>query len=137
MACFEVHCGGMMLSRLSGALLAVALPFAVSGVASACPDTTLTLTVTTQDGDAESVKLTCEPPGGTHPNAKSACREILIAHGNFESLPGDQEVAACTLEYSPVVAVAEGMWRGAPVSWEHEYGNACSLHRETGAVFLF
>jgi hypothetical protein len=127
----------MMLSRLSGALLAVALPFAVSGVASACPDTTLTLTVTTQDGDAESVELTCEPPGGTHPNAKSACTEILAAQGDFESLPGDQEVTACTMEYRPVVASAEGTWRNEPVSWEHEFGNACTLRTETGVVFLF
>lgn len=126
-----------MLTRLSGALLAVALPFAVSGVASACPDTTLTLTVTTQEGDAESVELTCEPPGGTHPNATAACTEVLAAQGDFESLPGNQEVTACTMEYRPVTAVAEGKWHGEPVSWEHEYGNACSLHTATGAVFRF
>jgi len=126
-----------MFTRLSGALLAVTLPFAVSGVASACPVTSLTLTVSVPEGDAESVRLTCEPPGGSHPNATPACEEILAAQGDFAELPGSPEAGACTMEYRPVVALAEGTWRGTPVSWEHEFGNGCTLYSATGTVFLF
>ena len=111
-----------MFTRLSGALLAVALPFAVSGVASACPHTSLTLTVSVPEGDA---------------NATPACEEILAAQGDFAELPGSPEAGACTMEYQPVVALAEGTWRGTPVSWEHEFGNGCTLYSATGTVFLF
>ncbi len=125
------------MSGIGGALLAVALPFGVSGVASACPDTALTLTVAGEGGDAESVQLTCEPAGGSHPNATSACTEILAAQGDFHALPGASEQVVCTMEYRPVVAAVAGTWRGEPVSWQHEYGNACTLHSATGTVFLF
>lgn len=127
----------MKLSWLGGALLAVALPFVVVGTAGACPDTSLTLTVAAPDGDAESVELTCAPAGGSHPNATSACAEILAAQGDFDGLPGDPEQTACTMVYQPVTAVAEGTWRGEPVSWAHEFGNACTLRSATGTVFLF
>jgi hypothetical protein len=127
----------MTLTRLSGALLAVALPFAMSGVAGACPGTTLTLAVSTPEGDTESVELTCEPPGGSHPNATVACDELLAAEGDFTNLAGSQETTACTLEYRPMTAVAEGTWRGEAVSWQREFSNTCVLHTATGTVFLF
>jgi hypothetical protein len=127
----------MKLSGISGALLAIVLPFAMSGVASACPDTTMTLTLAGPEGDPKSVQLTCEPTGGSHPNADSACAEILAAHGDFDGLPGEFEQTACTMEYRPVTAVVDGTWRGEPVSWQSEYGNSCTLRNATGTVFLF
>jgi hypothetical protein len=127
----------MKFTRLSGALLAVALPFAVTGVADASPGTTLMLAVASADGSGKSVSLGCYPPDGTHPNAKRACAELVVAQGDFDALPGQQEPAFCTMEYQPVTAVAYGMWRGEPVRWVHEYGNACSLRASTGTVFLF
>ena len=126
-----------MFTRLSGALLAVALPFAVTGVASASPDTSLTLTVAVSDGSAESVELTCDPPGGTHPNARRACTELHAAQGDFDALSDDQEPVFCTMEYQPVTAVAKGTWHGEPVRWTREFGNNCSLRSATGTVFLF
>jgi hypothetical protein len=127
----------MMFTRLSGALLAVALPFAVTGVASASPDTSLTLTVAVPDGSAESVELACDPAGGTHPNAKAACAELHAAQGDFSALPANQAPAYCTMEYQPVTAVAEGTWHGEPVKWSREFGNDCELHASTGPVFQF
>jgi hypothetical protein len=126
----------MKFTRLSGALLAVALPFAVSGVANACPATSLTLTVAVLDGDAETVQLACEPAGGSHPNASRACANIVAAQGDFDEL-ADDGTTACTMEYQPVVAIAEGTWRGEPVSWQREFGNGCTLRTATGTVFLF
>lgn len=127
----------MTFTRLGGALLATALLFAVPGVASAQPETAFVLTVVTQNGDSESVGLVCDPPDGTHPNAKLACDELDAAQGDFGSLPAEQEQTMCTMEYMPVTARAEGTWRGEPVMWEQEFGNACALRSATGAVFRF
>lgn len=127
----------MTFTRLSGALLAVALPFATPGVAGAHPETSLVLTVVTSNGDSESVSLSCDPPDGTHPNAKRACAELHAAQGDFESLPGEQEQTMCTMEYRPVTAQAEGTWHGEQVLWQQEFGNTCTLRTTTGAVFRF
>ena len=132
---------GMKLTRLSGALLAVALPLAltglVTGTAGASPGTALVLTVAVPDGPADTVVLECEPTGGSHPHARRACAELFAAKGKFEDLPGEQEHTSCTMEYRPVVAVAEGTWRGEHVEWEHEFGNGCTLRTATGSVFRF
>jgi hypothetical protein len=127
----------MKFTRLSGVLLAVALPFAVTGVAAAHPDTLLTLTVAVPEGDAESVRLLCDPPGGTHPNARRACAEIHAAQGDFDSLPGSPKPAVCTMEYRPVTVVAEGTWHGDEVDWQRQFSNACTMRGATGTVFLF
>lgn len=127
----------MNRTRIGGALLAVALPFAFTGVAGASTHTAITLAVATPEGDGELVELECDPPGGTHPNAKSACVELHRARGDFDALADLQEPTSCTMEYQPVIAQAYGTWRGEPVAWEHEFGNRCTLRSATGTVFLF
>jgi hypothetical protein len=127
----------MMLTRLSGSLAAVALLFAAPGVAGAYPDTALTLTFASSEGYAAAVQLVCDPPGGTHPNARRACAEIHLAEGDFDALPGSPRPMICTMQYAPVVATAEGTWRGVPIDWQHEFGNACTMRNETGRVFAF
>lgn len=128
----------MNFIRLSGALLAVALPFAVTGVASASTETSyLTLTVAAPEGAATTVELECEPAGGTHPDAKAACEELVLAQGDFAALAAQQELTACTLEYQPVIVVADGAWRGEPVTWDSDFGNRCALRSATGTVFEF
>ena len=127
----------MNLTRIGGALLAVALPFAVTGVASASTCTSLTLTVSSPDGVAEVVELECDPPGGSHPNAKSACAELHRAQGDFDELADHQPPASCTMEYRPVTAEAHGTWHGQPADWTREFGNGCTLRTATGSVFRF
>jgi hypothetical protein len=127
----------MNRTRIGGALLAVALPFAFTGTAGATTHTAITLTVTTPDGFGEVVELECDPPGGTHPNARSACVALHRAHGDFDALADMQEPVACTMEYRPVTAEAHGTWHDEPVDWTREYGNDCALRAETGAVFRF
>ena len=85
----------------------------------------------------ETVELECDPAGGTHPNPKDACDELLLAQGDFDALAYQQELTNCTMEYRPVIAVAYGTWRGEPVFWEHEFGNHCTLRTATGTVFQF
>jgi Subtilisin inhibitor-like len=127
----------MKFTRLAGALVAVALPFAVSGVAGAAKATSLTLTIATPEGDPKSVRLTCGPPDGSHPAAARACAELQAAQGDFDELRGAADATPCTMEYLPVTASAEGTWRGEAVTWKKEFGNACSLRTATGTVFLF
>lgn len=127
----------MNRTRIAAVLMAVALPFAVTGVADASPETFVTLTVATPEGDTATVDLQCDPPDGTHPNAKSACAELHRAHGDFEALADLQEPASCTMEYRPVTAEAHGTWHGEPLDWTHEYSNDCTLRTATGTVFLF
>ncbi len=137
----------MNLTRLSGALLAVALPFAVTGVADANTDTALpltapsltalSLTIAMPEGPATTVELRCEPTGGTHPNATDACAELLAAQGDFGALQSQQAPQACTMEYRPMTAVAKGTWQGRKVVWENEFSNACTLRTSTGTVFRF
>jgi hypothetical protein len=131
----------MNITRLCGALLAVALPFALTGVAtgtaSASPMTAFTLTVAALEGPADTVELECEPTGGSHPHARRACAELFAARGKFENLPGELEHTSCTMEYRPVVAIAEGTWRGEHVEWEQEFSNGCTLRAATGSVFRF
>jgi hypothetical protein len=128
----------MNFTRLSGALLAVALPFAVTGFASASTVTSVvTLAVYAPGGALETVELECDPAGGTHPNPTDACDELLLAQGDFDALADQQELTNCTMEYRPVSAVAYGTWRGEPVWWEREFGNHCTLRTATGTVFQF
>lgn len=127
----------MNITRLSGALLAVALPFAVTGVASANTSTTLSLTLAMPEGPAKTVELQCDPEGGTHPNPTEACAELLAVQGDFTALPANQQLTNCTMEYRPVIAVADGTWNGEPVAWEHEFSNHCTMGSATGTVFRF
>jgi hypothetical protein len=128
----------MITHRFGGALLVVVLlSTLLVGTASADRrrSTMLSLTVTTQTAST-TVRLRCYPTGGTHPSPGLACRDLAAAHGDFDNLPGTPGTM-CTMLYQPVVAAARGTWLGSPVRWRHRFGNACTMHAETGVVFDF
>jgi subtilisin inhibitor-like len=147
-----------MRSRLTGVLLAALTLFATVLAGSASADTKITnggdthtatdnhhhrwtklaLTVRgPRDRGGETVLLECQPARGTHPHPKRACLELKVARGNFDHLPGNPELAACTMDFRPVVASVRGLWRGEWVSWQHRYPNPCTMRAETGVVFDF
>lgn len=142
-----------MRLRLTGALLAAATLLATIFVGSASADTntqaagttsanpyartSLVLTLQVPRSYPRSVVLHCQPPGGSHPNAAQACREVNIARGNFNRLPGAPTVAACTMVFRPVVASVWGVYRGRWVFWQHRYANPCLLRTATGTVYAF
>jgi hypothetical protein len=95
----------------------------------------LTLTVRAADGRS-SVTLRCAPIGGTHPQSRAACAAVAQAKGDLTALPA-QEGVMCTMIYAPVTATARGTWHGKPVRYQHTFGNACTMHAATGAVFDF
>lgn len=132
--------------RLGGMLLAAAalLSTMLAGAAQASADTNtdypwsrLTLAVKAPHGVAHVVRLECQPSGGTHPHANNACRDVSLARGNFDRLPGDPQMIACTMEFRPMIASARGMWHGKRVHWQHQYPNPCVLVSKAGKVFDF
>lgn len=98
---------------------------------------TLVLTVSSGLAATKSHTLSCGPTGGDHPQAKVACAQLTLAHGDFSHLPGDSGGYMCPMIEIPVTATAAGTWQGAPVRWSHSYPNACWMHKATGAVFNF
>lgn len=128
--------------RLSGTVLAVAalLSSAVlAGTASAehRPRSMLILEVVSTDGASGMVRLECGPAGGSHPRPKPACEQVTAAGGDFDRLPGRPQLTACPMVYRPVVAFVRGRWEGMRVRWARKYGNDCTMHADTGAVFDF
>lgn len=79
--------------------------------------------------------LTCAPIGGSHPKATMACRQLQRVNGDIDLLADTS--LACTTEYEPVLAAANGHWYGRPVNWQRVFGNSCELTAATGAVFEF
>ncbi|MWA06734.1 hypothetical protein F8568_041610 [Actinomadura sp. LD22] len=99
--------------------------------------TALQLTVThpgrTTSG-THTVTLTCDPPGGRHPDAARACSELDGSGGTFAHPPDGR---MCTQIHAPVVAKAKGRWHGDPVSFHGRYANDCVMRSRTGTVFAF
>jgi hypothetical protein len=101
----------------------------------AAPATRLVLAVAAENGWAHGVLLRCAPPGGAHPAPAHACAILRTVDGDPAALrprPG-----GCTLEYAPVTAHLDGIWRGRAVTWSRSYSNLCALHRATGRLFRF
>ncbi|NDU77689.1 serine protease [Actinomadura sp. DSM 109109] len=121
----------LLTGALLGAVLAL-MPGTPSG-----PETSLRLSVTHPGGSTSgtrTVTLRCDPPGGEHPEAARACLELKGAGGRFEHRPDGR---MCTAVHTPVVARAQGRWRGRSVRFEREYGNDCAMLSRTGTVFAF
>ncbi|MCP3798927.1 subtilase-type protease inhibitor [Allokutzneria sp. A3M-2-11 16] len=115
---------------------AVAAATVLSAPATAAEkDSTLELMLVHGD-QVRRTTLTCQPHGGTHPEAAAACADLQQAQGNFANLPGVKD-KTCTMEYNPVDAKAMGTWRGAPVEFNRHFGNPCTVNAMTGPVFRF
>lgn len=96
----------------------------------------LYLAVTAANGTQfRGVWLTCGTTGqnGSHPHAAASCRDLTIARGDLDALPGDPH--NCTLQYAPVTATATGTWQGKPLRWQRTYPNDCVMDSETGPLF--
>lgn len=103
------------------------------------PRSAFTLTVTPGEkpdpATAKTAKLTCEPAGGTHPDAATACKQLAQVNGDFDAL--DVDPGPCILIWDPVTVTAKGHWRGTAVDYQETFPNSCVLGRTTGAVFAF
>jgi hypothetical protein len=116
--------------RPAPALLLVALVSA--GCGSGTAGGTAMLTITVQDGAGGAPRvwtLTCDPPGGDHPDPAAACAAIDAAPRPFAPVPADM---ACTEIYGgPETATITGTWRGEPVDAAYRRTDGCEIARWT------
>ncbi|NYI93912.1 hypothetical protein HNR12_000189 [Streptomonospora nanhaiensis] len=132
-----------MRNRRTAAVLALAAGLAAATLAStpaqAAAEPRSRLELTVENGDAStrtSTTLDCHPAGGTHPEAARACAALETAGGDFDRLgTARQQQVVCTLQYDPVRLSATGTWKGRPVEWQKEFGNACEAQGATDGVF--
>jgi hypothetical protein len=93
------------------------------------PTTELTITLWPEGREGESVEatLTCDPPGGTHPNPESACTELAADPDALEPVPPD---AVCTLIFGgPEQATLVGVIAGEDVDVAFARSNGCEIDR--------
>ncbi|GAA2790158.1 SSI family serine proteinase inhibitor [Saccharopolyspora taberi] len=116
---------------------AVLTPAAASAVPVA---STLQLSVTGQPGTSgfRTALLTCEPHGGTHPNAQKACADLIENNGDLHAMAKQEpRPMMCTLDLKEVTVRATGTWRGKQVDFEQKFPNICVAKSHTGEVFAF
>ena len=90
---------------------------------------TLTVRVTpSPDAPTKVWMLTCQPPGGTHPDPGAACATLtkLTHAGNPFAEPPKGQI--CTQIYGgPQTAKIEGEWRGKAVAADYSRRNGCAM----------
>lgn len=120
-----------LLVALSAASAALAVPASAAAEPLAQPVTLLEVS-----GPGGIVYLTCDPPGGSHPNAETACAEIEAANGLIENIPAQPD-ATCSTEYEPSVINVIGIWQDHPVQFQEIATNAGCARISHGSLFDF
>ncbi|MFI6927006.1 SSI family serine proteinase inhibitor [Nonomuraea spiralis] len=122
------------LALCAAAVLAVPFWAAPAGAAVADePGVLLFITVTpSQGGGAYSMRLTCDPDGGTHPRPRSACEALHEVDGEIKDL--DVDPGACPRNYSPVDVRVKGHWYGRTTSYAKKFSNDCEMERTLGPL---
>ena len=94
------------------------------------PSSPTDLTIVVDDGAGRETTwtLTCDPPGGTHPDAAAACA-ALATHGTA-ALPPKPEGVVCAEVYGgPQRATITGTWQGRQVQSSLSRTDGCEIHR--------
>jgi hypothetical protein len=130
--------------RVSTLLALAVLPILVTGCGNGTEDSvtpqapasesggtvTTNLTIVSDDGKGktETWTLTCDPAGGTHPDAEAACA-ALAAKGE-SALPPVAKDMMCTQQYGgPQTAKITGTWKGETVNASFSRTNGCEISR--------
>lgn len=96
------------------------------------------LTITVRDGTGGAPRvwtLTCDPPGGDHPDPAGACAAIEAARRPFAPVPAD---LACTQIYGgPETATITGTWRDEPVDAAYRRTDGCEIARWNALAPVF
>lgn len=99
----------------------------------------LTLSITPESstgGPGRTVTLTCEPTGGTHPDAAAACADLIKANGDIKRIPPAK--GNCLPVEIRVIAKASGIWQGRQIAYSQSFTNDCYANKGTGGhVFHF
>ncbi len=84
--------------------------------------------------------LTCDPPGGTAPNAAGACAGLAkaaAAKGGDPFAPTPKGQMCTQIFGGPQTATVEGTWRGRPVDATFGRKNGCEVKRWNDLAALF
>ena len=100
--------------------------------------TALKITLVSDEGvDPETYTLTCDPPGGDHPQPAEACKALDAAGaGVFKPVAKDQQ---CTLVYGgPQTATVKGTYKGDAVDATFKRTDGCEIDRweKLGTTFF-
>ncbi|WP_433614782.1 SSI family serine proteinase inhibitor [Dactylosporangium sp. CA-139114] len=115
---------------------------AAPGSALAAPEAqnakTIRLVLTVAKGESTKpaqrrASLTCQPAGGSHRQARTACQQLAKVGGRIDKLQSDGSM--CIMLWDPVTVTANGTWKGRKVAYTHTFSNACTLGTTTGSVF--
>ncbi len=94
------------------------------------------LTITAETGAHTQTTLTCKPRGGSHPQGRQSCVQLVPVDGDIAAIPPADGV--CTMEYAPVTVRATGSWDGTDIKFEKVFSNRCVANLQTGGhVFNF
>lgn len=105
-------------------------PAEASTATSAEPGGGTDLTIVVRDGSGKTStwRLTCDPPSGTHPDPKTACR--VLEDTGAAALPPVPKDKACTQIYGgPETATITGTWQGNKIVSEFARNDGCQINR--------
>jgi hypothetical protein len=72
--------------------------------------------------------LSCQPPGGNHPDPSKACG-VLGSNGAKAFQPTPANVACSQVYGGPQKALIRGTWRGKAVDAQFDLENGCEVAR--------
>jgi Subtilisin inhibitor-like len=125
----HLRCNGAALRSLThllAALAAVLVP--AVGCANRTADTDLTIVVNDGSGSTVTWRLTCHPPGGTHPDPEAACRAVET--NGAAALPPVPEDKACAQIYGgPETASITGTRQGKQIMSSFARNDGCQISR--------
>ncbi len=88
----------------------------------------LAIVVDDGHGSTTTWRLTCDPPGGDHPDPTVAC--AVLATNGARALPPVAEDRACTQVYGGAqTAAVNGTWDDRPLSSRFSLVNGCEIDR--------
>jgi len=91
-------------------------------------DDALRIVVRSAAGAASTWRLSCSPPGGSHPDPAKAC-QVLDENG-ASALPRVPAGRQCAQVYAgPETATITGTWQGRPVTSRLSRTNSCESGR--------
>jgi hypothetical protein len=128
---------GLALLLAGGVLVGCAAPEPAAPGPTAAPTSTTgtALTVVVEDGTTTTSQLTCDPPGGDHPDPAAAC--TALEQNGEQALPPVPKGRACTQVYGgDQTARVTGTWRGQPVDSRFSLTNGCEISRWTSLAGL-
>lgn len=101
------------------------------------PATRLDISVkASKQAQAKQWTLTCDPVGGTHPEADKAC--VALSKAKTDWFAPVAKDAVCTEIYGgPEEATVKGVWRGKQIDATFKRNNGCELTRWTNVGALF